>query len=373
MAACKRPAPDAAHATTTQGPATSSKRSRISIGSIEEYEDRTPIGEGGYGVVLKARHRVTGNTVAIKCLSSPDDSAGLVREARFLVACRGNPYAVGFEGLVRDPATGALCLVMEHVPAESLHTILWNGRHGPPLSERTVRVFMWKLLTGAKMMHDGLVVHRDIKPANILIGPGGKIVKICDFGLALSMVSDLPPYAQAGTAGYMAPEMLLQKPDYDAQVDMWSLGCVMGAMLTGGTLFLDDEVEDESIDEMLQLSNIFRVLGMPDKTTWPEFRSLPLAAQAMRLLPARHKHSRLREIFPEEKLSEQGFELLQGLLTCNPDKRLTAAKALKHPWFSAPPPRPSAAAAAKAEAMPLPTKKTQRFVVPLAALKAQRV
>jgi cell division cycle 2-like protein len=109
---------------------------------------------------------------------------------------------------------------------------------------------------------------------------------------------------------------------------------------------------------------------MPDDRTWPEFASLPLTAMAQQLLPAAHKHNTLRDMFPEEKLSEQGFQVLQGLLTCNPDKRLTAAKALKHPWFAAP--RPSAAAA-KVEALPMPRKKTPRFVVPPAVLKAQWV
>jgi cell division cycle 2-like protein len=80
--------------------------------------------------------------------------------------------------------------------------------------------------------------------------------------------------------------------------------------------------------------------------------------------------SRLREILPADKLSEQGFQVLQGLLTCNPQKRLTAAKALKHPWFAAP---RHSASAAKVEALPLPTKKTLHFIVPRTVLKAQWV
>ncbi|CAM0945381.1 unnamed protein product [Alopecurus aequalis] len=370
----------AVSAATIQGSATSCKRSRTSIGSTEEYDEVTCLGKGGFGVVLKARHRSTGKTVAIKFLSSRDDTeeprevAELIREASFLEACSGNPYVVGFEGLARHPTTGNLYIVMEFVAAPSLHTFLWERRRGPPLPESTVRAFMWKLLTGAKMMHDRHVVHRDIKPANILIGQDGNLLKICDLGLAISM-SESPPYTQAGTAPYMAPEMLLHKPDYDAQVDNWSLGCVMGEMLTGKTLFHDDDDDDHQdvfndTDHIVQLWSIFRVLGMPDDRTWPEFTSLPLTTKARELLPAGHKDNRLRDMFPQEKLSEQGFEVLQGLLTCNPDKRLTAAKALKHPWFAAP--RPSAVAA-KVETLPLPTKKTPRFVVPLAVLKAQRV
>jgi cell division cycle 2-like protein len=398
MPARKRPAAvlDAGHGETTQESASCSKRIHTSMGSTEEYEDFSPIGMGSFGVVLKARHRATGKTVAIKALSSTDETeeapdvaeAELLSEARLLEACSGNPYVVGFEGLVRDSVTGDTCLAMEYIAASSLETFLWDRRRGPPLTESTVRTLMWKLLTGAKLMHERHVVHRDIKPANILVGEDGDLVKICDLGLAISM-SELPPYTQAGSASYMAPEMLLEKPDYDTLVDTWSLGCVMAEMLTGKTLFLgEDDEEIEFDDEIGQLCSIFRVLGMPDKRTWPGFTSLPLTAKALPLLPAaRHKHSSLRDIIPEEKLSKEGFQVLQGLLTCNPNKRLTAAKALKLPWFSAPRP----ASAAKVDAfVELPRKKPPRikfilraipepkpekitFKIPLAVWNAQRV
>ncbi|XP_047083806.1 putative cyclin-dependent kinase F-2 [Lolium rigidum] len=372
MAACKRPAAvlDAGHATTTQGSSAACKRSRHSVRSSDDYEEVARLGKGGFGVVVQARHRVTGKTVAIKY------AADLEQEASFLAACSGNPYVVGFDGLMRDHATGGHCLAMEYVAAPSLHAFLWERRHHSPLPESKVRAFMWKLLTGTKMMHDRHVVHRDIKPANILIGQDGELVKMCDLGLALHM-SDSPPYSQVGTVPYMAPEMLLHKPDYDALVDTWSLGCVMAEMLTGKILFYDDDDDDGHQDQfndtthIVQLWSIFRVLGMPDDRTWPEFKSLPLTAKFQQLLPGGLNHNRLRDMFPEERLSEQGFQVLQGLLTCNPDKRLTAAKALKHPWFTAP--RPSVAAA-KVEALPLRRKKRPGFLVALAAaLKAQQV
>uniref|UniRef100_A0ACD6AKK5 Uncharacterized protein n=1 Tax=Avena sativa TaxID=4498 RepID=A0ACD6AKK5_AVESA len=246
---------------------------------------------------------------------------------------------------------------------------------------------MWKLLSGTKMMHHRRVVHRDIKPANILVGQGGELVKICDLGLAISM-SELPPYNQAGTASYIAPEMLLGKPDYDGRVDTWSLGCVMAEMLTGKVLFPvgdDDDDEDEAKinDEIVQLWSIFRLLGMPDGRTWPGFTSLPFTAEVLQMLPVEHKRNRLRDVFPEEKLSKEGFEVLQGLLTCNPNKRLTATKALKLPWFTAP--RPTGAAKVDASvasprkkaprikfiSRPVPEKIT--FKIPVAIWNAQRV
>ncbi|KAI4993188.1 hypothetical protein ZWY2020_007501 [Hordeum vulgare] len=372
MAARKRPAAavlGAGHATTTEGSPTRWKRSRANIiRSTADYDEETCLGEGAFGCVLLARHRATRKAVAIKYLNwadgsaQPPDPAELLREAGFLEACAGNPYLVGFEGLVRDPDNGDYGLVMEYVAAPTLHKFLWNRRHGPPLPESEVRAIMWKLLTGAKKMHDRHVVHRDIKPANILVGQDGELVKICDFGLAISL-SELPHYTQVGTAFYLAPEMLLGKEDYDALVDTWSLGCVMAEMLTGKTLFLgddddDDDDDDDTNNEIIQLWSIFRLLGTPDERTWPQFTSLPHTVKALRLLPPGHKENKLRDLFPQEKLSDEGFQVLQGLLTCNPDKRLTAAAALKHRWFAAPCPAP---ALAKVGALSFPEKKAPRI------------
>ncbi|KQK23066.2 hypothetical protein BRADI_1g71150v3, partial [Brachypodium distachyon] len=324
------------HAAATQVLAMSTrwKRNHITIGSTEDYYvDSTCIGEGSFGAVFRARHRATGRILAIKHLTSTDkiaNAAELLQEARFLQDCSGNPYVVGFEGLARDPRTGDLCFVMEYVEAPSLDDFLRDTRrHGPRLPEPTVRAFMWKLLNGAKMMHGRHVVHRDIKPANILAGD--RVLKMCDLGLAISM-TDPPPYDQVGTLTYMAPEMLLQKKDYDALVDTWSLGCVMAELVTGEALFDDGEDDEDDDDGSLsQLCSIFSVLDVPDETAWPEFKSLPLAGEALSLLPAmvHPQHSRLREMFPEETLSADGFKVLEGLLTCNPNKRLTAAAALK--------------------------------------------
>ena len=86
-------------------------------------------------------------------------------------------------------------------------------------------------------------------------------------------------------------------------------------------------------DEEGQLREIFDVLGYPDERTWPWFSSTPFAIEWLPLLDVHHRNH-LRELFPEAVLSQKGFEVLNGLLTCNPDKRLTAAAALDHPWFA---------------------------------------
>jgi cell division cycle 2-like protein len=300
-AVCKRPAVDChAQAKPAKKKRVAKRTSfgvkkRAAFATADDYEDPTAcLGEGASGVVYKVRNRATGQTVAFKYFAV-SDPCELLREASFLEACNGNQHVVGFHAIVRDPITQELVLVMEFVPGRSLREILRQRRATAtgPFPEATVRTFMRQLLTGAKGIHDRSIVHRDIKPENILVveEEGGEVLlKICDFGEAISS-SDPPPHNQAGTLLYMAPEVLMRKPNHDALVDAWSLGCIMAEIVGGG-------------QKLLQALN----LG---------------------------ESCRLREIFPEKTLSEEGFEVLNGLLTWNPEKRLTAADTLKLPWFAA--------------------------------------
>ncbi|ONM07604.1 Cyclin-dependent kinase G-1 [Zea mays] len=308
------------------------KRKRIAVGSSEQYEfeETCRLGAGAFGAVFKARHRATGQIVAVKCHSAADGDLSMVfREARFHEeACCGgaNPFAVSFHGVVRDPGTWKRYLVMECMET-SLHDLLHQRPRGsPPLPEATVRAAMWQLLTGTKKMHEACIIHRDIKLQNILVGEGQSVVKICDFGLAMSTDERLP-YEPAGTLWYQAPEMLLGKPDYDTKVDVWSLGCVMAELVNNGRPLFQGSHDDG------QLCAIFDVLGVPDDSTWPWFSSTPFATEVMPELDMQ-RNNHLRDLFPETKLSTEGFQVLSGLLTCNPNRRLTAAAALNHPWFA---------------------------------------
>ncbi|CAN6309993.1 unnamed protein product [Urochloa humidicola] len=300
------------------------RRMRVAMGSTYDYDYDCCLGKGSFGSILKARYRATGRAVAMKFLR--DASGGghdaLLRESLLLeAASAGNPFVVASRGLVRDPVTSNLCLVMDCGGASLHDAVLCQPALLP---ESTVRNVMWQLLTGVKGMHAAHIMHRDIKPDNILLGDD-QILRFCDFGLAVDM-AEPPPYGLAGTRWYMAPEVLLGKPDYNALVDVWSLGCVMAELVGGAAPF-------QAEDDEGQLCEIFEVLGVPDDAAWPWFSYTQFAAEMPELGKKWYKSSVLRCKFPETVLSKEGFEFLSGLLTCNPDRRPTAA-ALKHPWFS---------------------------------------
>ncbi|KAF7037137.1 hypothetical protein CFC21_047594 [Triticum aestivum] len=292
------------------------------IWELDDCVETAELGSGSFGTVTKAWSYKTGESVAIKTLSSSSHEA-VRREAGLLRACHGHLNIVQLRAMSFDRNADRLSLVMEYV-GPSLHDVLHRARRGCPFQEDVVRFLMRQLLSGADHMHRLChVVHRDIKPENVLVGDG---VKICDFGLAMSM-SQAPPYGHHGTRSYMAPEILLGKPDYDATVDAWSLGCVMAELLLGERLF------GRAADDADQLLRIFYILGVPDQVSWPSYNSLPLAGELVAPPSIPHRN-RLREVFPEDCLSRQGFQVLSGLLSCDARKRLYAGEALELPWFT---------------------------------------
>ncbi|KAL6623181.1 hypothetical protein ACP70R_033060 [Stipagrostis hirtigluma subsp. patula] len=319
----------AAATAAAEGRPRTGRRRKRRMGSACWYQEVRSLGEGGYGAVVRARHRTTGQDVAVKSplRCSRDDVGGVLREACFMAACHGHPSHVTLLGITRAPGTGDYSLVMDYVGPTLADVLDGGGEH--PFREADVRRVMRQLLAGAQAMHERGIVHRDLKPSNILVGDGGA-VKICDYGLAKSTAEKTPPYCAPGTNGYMAPEVLLWNEDHDALADTWSLGCVMAELLTGEPPF-DGE------DETEQLHKIFDVLGVPGKRAWQALKPQILDGEVQQWRARQRRlgnRSRLRELVPEELLSKEGFEVLKGLLTCDPKKRLTAAAALRCPWFT---------------------------------------
>jgi cell division cycle 2-like len=102
---------------------------------------------------------------------------------------------------------------------------------------------------------------------------------------------------------------------------MWSVGCIFAELLLKEPLF-------QAKGELELISMIFKLLGPPTSTTWPEYSTLPLAKTIN--LPAPHQ-PQLRQRFPY--ITTAGIDLLSRLLTYDPQERITAEEALSHPYF----------------------------------------
>ncbi|KAK1271913.1 Cyclin-dependent kinase G-2 [Acorus gramineus] len=247
------------------------------------------------------------------------------RGINMLQGCRS---VFEFEKLNRiDEGTyGVVMEYMEHDLKGLMETLR------QPFSQSEVKCLMLQLLEGVKCLHDNWVLHRDLKTSNLLFNNQGEL-KICDFGMARQYGSPLKPYTSlVVTLWYRAPELLLVPKEhltaeYSTAVDMWSLGCIMAEMLAKEPLF-------SGKTEIDQLDKIFKMLGTPTEKIWPGLAKLPHPR-----IYTKQPYNKLREKFPPTSfcggptLSEAGFDLLNRLLTYDPEKRITAEAALQHEWF----------------------------------------
>lgn len=203
-----------------------------------QLEILEPIGQGGMGIVYRARQRKLDRVVALKILPrdpgrDPAFAERFHREARAL-ARLNHPNIITVYDF--GEIEGLFYLVMEYVDGADLRRVLQQGRLGAAEALRIVPV----ICDALQYAHANGVVHRDIKPGNILLDRDGR-VKIADFGIAklagapgdAGEITLTQARQSMGTPHYMAPEQVECPRTVDHRADIYSLGVVFYEMLTG--------------------------------------------------------------------------------------------------------------------------------------------
>ncbi|ETV95686.1 CMGC/MAPK protein kinase [Aphanomyces invadans] len=303
-----------------------------------KYEPLDAIGQGSYGVVCSVLNTATKEKVAIKKITPMAgdewDATHTLREIRLMRCLGEHENIISLKDLTMCVEKDELYMMMELADTD-LHRLIQSSC---PLTEGHIRVIMYQLLSGVKTMHDNGVLHRDLKPGNLLVNKDCEL-KITDFGLARMVPKDLQHRDDDGAAAgvsspmteyvvtrwYRPPELMLAPNGvYDGAVDMWSVGCILGELVTRKPLFPGSDFMD-------QLTRVFKVIEIPPKAE----RGYIIEKDALKFLsslPATPPNA-LDKLCKGKNASTETKDLLERLLCFNPKKRITVDEALAHPFF----------------------------------------
>jgi cyclin-dependent kinase len=198
---------------------------------MERYQKMEKIGEGTYGVVYKAKDRVTGEIIALKKIRLEAEDEGIpstaIREISLLKELQ-HPNIVRLYDVVHTERK--LTLVFEFLDQDlKKYLDVCDSGLGLPI----LKSFLYQLLTGVAYCHHHRVLHRDLKPPNLLINREGQL-KLADFGLARAFGIPVRSYThEVVTLWYRAPDVLMGSRKYSTPVDIWSVGCIFAEMANG--------------------------------------------------------------------------------------------------------------------------------------------
>ncbi|XP_016981453.1 putative mitogen-activated protein kinase 14C [Drosophila rhopaloa] len=286
------------------------------------YEMVSHLGRGSFGQVAKVRLSGSQNYVAMKKLSHPfekeEDAKGAYREIRLLKHMNHRNVLCLLD--VFHPPLVCNDFQQVYLVTHLMDEDLISFSRANRISEYHIGYILYQILRGLKYIHSAGVIHRDLKPGNIAVNENLE-VRILDFGLSRLSANNMTELA--GTLWYLAPEQLFLCKNYTKAVDMWSVGCILAELLSGSPLF-------PGKCYMKQLDRLLDIMGTPST----EFMSRITERQPRKYLernPYRERRD-FQQMF--SYANPLALDLLEKMLEMIPERRITAAEAMHHPFLS---------------------------------------
>lgn len=255
----------------------------------KHYELRQTIGSGGFAKVKLAVHNLTGEKVAIKVMNKKELGSDLPRVQREIDAMKNLTHQHVCQLYHVIQTEEHIFMVMEYAPGGELFDYIVAK---DKLKEDEARGFFRQIVSAVAYIHDRGYAHRDLKPENLLLDEDQNI-KLIDFGLVAKPRGGMADHLDTccGSPAYAAPELISGFPYHGNEVDLWSMGVLLYALLCGFLPF-DDE-------------NTFKLYKLIQKGEY----DIP------------------------DWISPGSAKILSQLLQINPKKRVTIKGLLNHEWM----------------------------------------
>ncbi|CAD8132090.1 unnamed protein product [Paramecium pentaurelia] len=294
---------------------------RISSSSMQTKELKSKfiiqknIGYGDYGTVYQGVNMHTRETVAIKELSHRINDQGInaqaLREIEILRSLHCDQIVLFKELAYQNRKT---YIIMEYMEEDLL-----TAMRRDIFTEVQAKQIMFQVLKGLAYLHDLGIIHRDLKPNNIL--HKNLTIKICDLGMAQNLKKFKPQTTRIQNHQYRAPEVFLGQK-YCSKVDVWSAGVLFIELL-----FRSNPFKGQS--EANSFQQILKLCGTPTEETWQGVTTLKNYSKLIN----NENFPKILHSLLERKMSPLLVNLIDQMLTLDPNKRISAQTALQHLYF----------------------------------------
>lgn len=295
----------------------------LHFNECERYEIKKNIGRGKYSEVFLGVDTQSDELVVIKLLK-PVRTAKITREIRILEVLRGGPYIVELLDICLDGMSKTPALVFRHNSPLSLKQLI------PELNDMSARHYLYQVLVALDYCHSRGIMHRDVKPMNIIVDPEKEDLRLIDWGLSEFYIYGKEYNTRVSSRPYKSPELLVGYQLYDFSMDIWSVGCMLGAiMFKKDHLFLGKDNPD-------QLVKIVSVLGSEGFFNYVRKYKIDMDPKDISLLknkPTIPWKSYVNKA-NEDMCSPDALDMLSCMLIYDHNQRITAREAMHHPYFA---------------------------------------
>ena len=232
----------------------------------DDYEVVRKIGRGKYSEVFAGINSFNNTKCVIKILK-PVKKKKIKREIKILQNLSGGCNVIQLLDVVRDPQSKTPSLIFQYVNNTDFKTLY------PALTEYDIKYYMYQLLKALDFSHSNGIMHRDVKPHNVMIDHEKRELSLIDWGLAEFYHPGRAYNVRVASRYFKGPELLVELQEYDYSLDMWSLGCVIAALIFRREPFFHGH------DNFDQLAKIAKCLGTNELFEYLDKYDLEIDAQ----------------------------------------------------------------------------------------------